>query len=126
MNFDVIITPAFEQSVIRQAKPIIEAKLNTLRAILVEGFDAPKTGREYRRPSGDRYRASAPGEPPARRSGDLQDSIGELGVREESGTVVGEIRISARHAILLERGTPRISPRPFVRPAIEEFLRRQA
>jgi hypothetical protein len=116
----------FKRALIRQATPIIEGYVNELVSIFPEQADDPKTGRNYRLPQGGSYRASAPGESPARRTGNLLDSIVTPGVREESGAVVGEIRIRARHAILLERGTPRISRRPLVQPAIEEFLRRQA
>src|SRR5215470_11245116 len=106
MNFEVIITPEFEHSVIRQAAPIIEGKLNTLRSILVEELESPKTGREYRRPQGGRYQASAPGEPPARRSGKLKRSISEPDIRESSGALIGQITISAPYAGFLEKGTP--------------------
>ena len=126
MSFEVVATSAFEQSLIRQAAPIIERRLNELRANMIEGFNEPKSGRDYRRPGGDRYQASAPGERPARRSGQLQASIGEPQIFRSAGALVGQLLISAPHAGYLERGTPRISPRPFVRPAIEEELRRRA
>jgi len=115
----------FKRAVIRQSAPIIEGYVNELVSIFPEQADAPKTGRHYRLPQGGSYRASSPGESPARRTGNLLDSISASDVREESGAVVGEIRIRARHAILLERGTPRISRRPLVRTAIDEFLRRR-
>jgi HK97 gp10 family phage protein len=123
MNFEVTIGPDFEAAVIRQAAPIMEGKLNTLRATMIEEFNAPKTGHEYRRPQGGRYRASAPGEPPAVRTGNLRDSISEPDVRKSSGALVGQITIAAPYAGYLERGTGRIAPRPFVRPAIDALLK---
>lgn len=123
MTFDVVIdTSTFERAVERQVKPIIEDKLNTVRATIVEEFNAPKTGREYRRPQGGRYRASAPGEPPARLTGALLASISEPDVRHEPGALVGQIVIAAPYAGYLERGTGRIAPRPFVKPAIHALL----
>jgi hypothetical protein len=126
MSFEVMATDAFEQSLIRQATPIMERRLNEMRAKMIEGFNAPKSGRESRRPGGDRYRASAPGEPPARRSGGLERSIGEPNVEKSGGFLVGFLKIEAHFAGYLERGTPRILPRPFARPAVEEILRGQA
>jgi hypothetical protein len=123
MRFEVIITPEFQRSVIRQMKPIIEKDLNELREIMFEEFQAPKSGREYRRPSGGVYRASAPGEPPAIRTGNLRDSISEPDVRETAPGVVGEIEITAPYALGLEEGRGRVAPRPFVIPAIDALLK---
>lgn len=124
MSFDVVInTAAFNASIERQVKPIMERDLNEVRAIIVEGFTEPKSGRVYRRPSGGRYRASAAGEPPAVRSGNLRDSITEPQVGRSGNSIIGQIRITADYAVQLERGSSRVSPRPFARPAVEEFLR---
>jgi hypothetical protein len=124
VRFDVIITAEFERSVERQIKPIMERDLNEIRKIIHEEAVAPKSGREYRLPGGGRYRASAPGEPAARRTGALLASITEPNVRREGAAIVGEIRITAPYAVRLERGEPRLAPRPFARPAVEELLRR--
>ena len=127
MTFDVIINSAeFNAAVASQAEPIMERKLNELTQIIVEEFSEPKSGRMYRRPSGGSYRASAPGESPAIRTGNLRDSISKPDVRREGRTVVGRIVIAAPYAEGLERGRGRVLPRPFVRPAIEELLGRRA
>jgi hypothetical protein len=125
MSFEVIIGPEFEDAVFRQVKPIMDRRLNEVRAVILEEFSAPKSGREYRRPSGGIYRASAAGEAPAIRSGRLRDSVSEPDVRRTAPGLVGKIEITAPYAGFLERGTPRISPRPFVKPAIEEIFRRR-
>lgn len=123
MRFEVIInSAAFDAAVARQAKPIIDRKLTEIKAEMIEEFNAPKSGREYPR----RNRASAPGEAPARQTGTLQASISEPRVGKVGRKVVGVLFIAAPYAGYLERGTPRIKPRPFVRPAIEEILRRRA
>jgi hypothetical protein len=123
MTFQVIInTSAFERAVERQVAPMMEADLNEIKAIIAEQADAPKSGRQYR----DRRRSSAAGESPARQSGSLVDSITEPDVRKAGNVLIGEIRIVAPHAILLQRGTGRIAPRPISRPAVDEFLRRRA
>lgn len=120
MKFEVIVTPAFQRAVERQAGPFMDRVLTEAKAEMIDEFNRPKSGREYR----GRRRASAPGEAPARQTGRLQDSIGEPQVRKEGRFLVGTLRITAPYAFYLERGTPRIKPRPFARPAVEEILRR--
>ena len=122
MNFEVIINlSAFNASVTRQVEPIMVAALNEVTRIIAEQAEAPKSGRIYR----GRRRASAPGESPARQTGELIASITKPQVAKSGNSVVGQIRITAPHAIKLQRGIG-IAPRPIAEPAIEEFLRRHA
>lgn len=126
MTFEVVINEsAFEQSVTRQVAPVMQQKLGEVKTFIIEEFNAPKSGREYRRRRGT-HRASAPGEPPAIDTGTLLASIGEPHVRKEGNALVGTLTISASYAGLLERGTPRMAARPFAMPAVEEILRRRA
>ena len=122
MSFQVIMTPEFERSVERQVKPIMEEALTEVTEIIGEQADEPKSGREYR----GRRRASAPGETPARQTSALVDSITKPQVSKEGRFLVGQIKITAPHAILLQRGTTRIKPRPIAQPAVDEFLGRRA
>jgi hypothetical protein len=125
MTFQVVInTAAFNAAVERQAKPIMENDLKEITTIIVEEFSAPKSGRIYRRPGGGFYQASAPGEPPAIASGRLKGSITPPQVGRAGNLLVGQIRITAPYAVKLERGIG-LAPRPFARPAVEEFLRRR-
>ena len=120
MNFEVIINlSAFNASVSRQVKPMMEAALTEVTRIIAEQAEAPKSGRVYR----GRRRASAPGESPARQTGELIDSITKPQVFKSGNQIVGQIRITAPYAIKLQRGIG-IAPRPIAEPAIEEFLRR--
>lgn len=125
MTFDVNITAAFDRAVASQVEPIMEKTLNELTEIIVEEFSEPKSGRIYRRPIGGFYRASAPGEPPAIRTGKLRDSISKPQVGRSGRSVVGRIVIAAPYAEGLERGRGLVAPRPFVAPAIEELLGRR-
>lgn len=115
----------FKRAVLRQAPSIIENKADNLRAIIIDDISRQGTGREYRLRDGRRHQASAPGRPPAKQTGGLVESVSEPDVRQVGGGVIGRITIGARYAIHLERGTGRMAPRPFVRPAIEEWLRGQ-
>ena len=75
-------------------------------------FDLPKTGMFYR-VNGKVFQASAPGEPPANRSGQTSDSIAYV-VRGTSEVVLGHRKIPGRAPIggFLEYGTKHMAPRP--------------
>lgn len=106
----------------RQVHPQIADALFDLRGIFDEEFGGVKTGKTYRRPGGSFYQASAPGEPPAIRSGDLLRSIGQPTFPAPN---VGQMRIGAPYASLLERGTVKVAARPFVRPAVKLLIERR-
>jgi hypothetical protein len=127
MNVEVTINmQAFEAAVERQVKPIMEDILNEASAIIDEQSQEPKSGRDYRPRGGRGRRASAPGESPAKQTGALVGSITKPEVFKSGGSIIGQITITAPHAILLTRGTGRIAPRPIAQPAVEELLRRRA
>jgi HK97 gp10 family phage protein len=64
--------------------------------------------------------ASNPGEPPALRTGNLQDSIRVEEIDGQVCVVVGDD--DAYYAIFLEFGTSTMDPRPFVEQTIRERL----
>lgn len=75
---------------------------------------SPRSGRDYIR-RGVLHRASAPGEPPAPDTGHLRRSLRTEYDRE---LLAGTVIAGAVYAQALEFGTPRIEPRPFMRPAL--------
>lgn len=80
-----------------------------------------KGGREYTRPRGEgrqKYRASKPGEAPARFSGHLADHIRMWPAKRGGRRVVAHVSASSPHAHLLEFGTVSMAPRPFLGPAV--------
>lgn len=78
-------------------------------------LDTPKTGRIYRR-GDEEHQASAPGEAPASDTGTL---VGRIRVdRSREAELIGIVRASTDYAKALEYGTPRMEPRPFMRPAL--------
>ena len=113
---------ACRRTIHRQVHPQISDALFDLRGIFAEQFGGVKTGRMYRRPGGGFYQASAPGEPPAIRSGELLRSIGQPTFPAPN---VGQIRIGAPYAGKLERGTVKVAARPFVRPAVKLLIERR-
>ena len=74
----------------------------------------PKTGRVYRR-RGVEHQASAPGEAPASDTGRL---VGSIRTEYNMRTLSGRVIASTTYAAALEYGTPRMEPRPYMRPAL--------
>lgn len=93
----------------------IRAYLRDVKAEIARLMRLPKSGKRYRKPNGRFYQASAPGEAPAVRTGALLRSVKEVFPKWSTG----ELSISADYAGFLERGTKRMRPRPYVRPALK-------
>ena len=91
--------------------------VNAIRNAELEVLRGKRSGRVYRKPhTKSHYTASAPGEPPARRTGNLR--LNWNGTVESSSTGSG-LRVTAvlesqeRYSTYLENGTRRMAPRPF-------------
>ena len=79
----------------------------------------PKSGRTYRVPGTKRtYKASAPGEAPARRFGTLNDSI-QVEFISKCHRRVGT---NLDYAKSLELGTKKMAARPYLRPALDRAV----
>lgn len=79
--------------------------------------NGPKTGRVYAR-GNIQHQASAPGEPPATDTGRLIAS-GRSTAEIRGDTARGLVEYTADYAAYLEFGTRKMSPRPYLIPAIE-------
>ena len=100
--------------------------VNAIRNAELEVLRGKRSGRVYRKPhTKSRYAASAPGEPPARRTGNLR--LNWNGTVESSSTGSG-LRVTAvlesqeRYSTYLENGTRRMAPRPFKQPISEKAM----
>lgn len=100
--------------------------VNAIRNAELEVLRGKRSGRVYRKPhTKSHYTASAPGEPPARRTGNLR--LNWNGTVESSSTGSG-LRVTAvlesqeRYSTYLENGTRRMAPRPFKRPISEKAM----
>lgn len=100
--------------------------VNAIRNAELEVLRGKRSGRVYRKPhTKSHYTASAPGEPPARRTGNLR--LNWNGTVESSSTGSG-LRVTAvlesqeRYSTYLENGTRRMAPRPFKQPIFEKAM----
>ncbi len=93
--------------------------LNAMRNAELEVLRGERSGKVYRKPGGGTYRASAPGEPPAVRTGNLRRNwngtveISGNGTKHTKVTLTWESQ--TKYASYLEEGRG-MSPRPFVKP----------
>lgn len=100
--------------------------VNAIRNAELEVLSGKRSGRVYHKPhTKSHYTASAPGEPPARRTGNLR--LNWNGTVESSSTGSG-LRVTAvlesqeRYSTYLENGTRRMAPRPFKQPISEKAM----
>ncbi len=98
---------------------------NELRSSAIFVLKGDRSGRTYRVPftNAAKYRASAPGEAPAQRSGNLRMSWRPQAESENTGigkgfTVNPAITSDVKYAPWLQEGTPKMAARPFREPII--------
>jgi HK97 gp10 family phage protein len=77
-------------------------------------LNSKKSGRIYRRGSVEHI-ASAAGEPPASNTGRLVNSIA---TEYDQAALAGRVVVGVDYGLMLEYGTQKIEPRPFLRPAV--------
>lgn len=99
--------------------------VNAIRNAELEVLKGQRSGRVYRKPyTKATYTASAPGEPPARRTGNLRMHWnGQVKSENASGggvAIVAELESQESYAAHLENGTSRMAPRPFVEKIKQE------
>lgn len=111
-----------------QAKSRAFRAANELRNSALTVLRGKRSGRVYKRPfSKSKYTASAPGEPPAMRTGNLRMSWRPQSASERIGntvTIKPAITTEVKYAPYLEEGTDRMAPRPFKDPIIEKAMPR--
>lgn len=119
--------PAFGPQLAERASALMD-RYAAVYADRVRGAmeNSPASGRVYRRGSisveGGYHRASAPGEPPAPDTRTLVESIATVGQGIGFAHVVevGVTSVEAgQYALLLERGTSRMLPRPVWIPELQ-------
>ncbi len=99
--------------------------VNAIRNAELEVLKGQRSGRVYRKPyTKATYTASAPGEPPARRTGNLRIHWnGQVKSEDASGggvAITAELESQESYAGYLENGTSKMAARPFVEKIKEE------
>ncbi len=101
---------------------------NELRNAELEVLRGQRSGRIYRVPyTRRRYQASAPGEPPASRTGTLRNSFRPRMESEKSGnrtTLRPSIVSDVAYAEILEDGSGKAAPRPMREPVLQQAFPR--
>lgn len=118
---DKVVESVGKQAVSRGTRAV-----NAIRNAELDVLKGQRSGRVYRKPhSKATYTASAPGEPPARRSGALRlNWHGEVkGGSAAGGTqIIAALESEQRYAGYLENGTSRMAPRPYKDRITEKAL----
>lgn len=101
--------------------------VNAMRNAELQVLKGQRGGKVYRKPySKAHYTASAPGEPPARRTGNLRlHWTGDVKSGNASGggvQVIAELESQEKYAGYLEDGTSKMAPRPYVDKIKEKAL----
>lgn len=100
--------------------------VNQLRNAELEVLRGQRSGKVYRKPfSKATYRASAPGEPPARRTGNLRlhwNGSVRGGASSGGADITLELESAERYSAYLENGTGKMAPRPFKDKIVEKAL----
>lgn len=115
------------ESVNRQAVSRGIQAVNALRNAELEVLKGQRSGRVYKKPdSKATYTASAPGEPPARRTGNLRLHWNGRVIKESTSNggivVTAELESQEPYAGILEHGSRRMAPRPFVEKIKEKAM----
>ncbi len=101
--------------------------VNAMRNAELEVLKGRRSGKVYRKPhSKAYYTASAPGEPPARRTGNLRMHWnGQVKSENTSGggiAVIAELESQEPYANTLENGTSKMAARPFTEKIKEKAM----
>lgn len=101
--------------------------VNAIRNAELEVLKGQRSGKVYRKPfSKATYTASAPGEPPARRTGNLRMHWnGQVKSENSSGggvAIIAELESQEPYAGILENGTSKMAARPFTEKIKEKAM----
>jgi HK97 gp10 family phage protein len=122
------------KSINRQVRSRGTRVKNALRNAELEVLRGQRSGKRYRKPFSTRtYTASAPGEPPARRTGALRQNwtggVEQTSTSSKGTTVTAYIESNTPYAGYLENGTGKMAARPYVdkikekaQPEIERIM----
>jgi len=104
------------------AKARMAQAVNEVRNETLNTLTGTRSGRQYKVPGTTRtYTASAPGEPPAQRLGELRQSITGR-VTGALGQIIGKVGTDKDYGPPLEYGTKKMAARPWLRISFEKSI----
>ena len=104
------------RNIVNYVDAVIKREAFKMEGDMKKSMQGAKHGQVYYR-HGRPHQASAPGEPPARWTGNLANSIHTVTDAQPHTALV---MIDSEYAAYLEYGTVKMQPRPFVMPAVEK------
>ena len=117
-----------ERKLMQLARRVVRVRADSLRSEEYGILEAYRVGRGIHWP-GQPVPSSAPGDPPARQTGHLMESVryimhptelrAIIGPLERGSTIDGPVPVP--YAAGLEYGTLHVEPRPWIRPAYERW-----
>lgn len=105
---------AVKLSLRQAALRLLHGSVRIIQAEAKRLLSVAGSGRVNGKKAGPR-RASAPGEPPRKQTGQGRASVA---VEVDSTTMEGRVGPTAKYMAWLELGTKRVAPRPWLRPAV--------
>ncbi|MDP2362819.1 MAG: HK97 gp10 family phage protein [Ignavibacteria bacterium] len=124
MGIDVTLISNIEKvaaDIEKTAKSRMEAAVMEVRNEVLIILSGNRSGRIYKVPgTGVTYTASAPGEPPAQRLGELRQSIATE-VEGIGKDIVGRVGTDKIQGKMTEFGTRNMAARPWLRPTFERM-----
>jgi hypothetical protein len=104
----------------RVARERMLEAVQEVRNTTLETLSGSRSGRTYFVPGTKKqYTASAPGEPPASATGTLRKNV-KSGVEGRGDSLTGFVGTREKYGPMLEYGTRRMAPRPWLRPSFEK------
>jgi len=123
MGVEIVFSEDFAQvmqKIDSTSKARMTEAINTVRNKTLETLSGSRTGRTYFVPGTQKtYTASAPGEPPAVATARLKQSI-KGGLEGQGKNVLGFVGTEIDYGRMLEFGTSKIAPRPWLRVSFEK------
>jgi len=123
MGADITLISHFKEvaaDIKKTAKERMGVAVNEVRNEVLLTLSGSRSGRIYKVPGTQRtYTASAPGQPPAQRLGELRQSI-STEVEGQGKKVIGSVGSNKKYAPMLEFGTKNMAARPWLRPTFEK------
>ena len=123
MSIEIVFEERIDEAIKKIADHAEERMLravNEVRNATIETLSGSRSGRVYRVPgTRQTYIASSPGQAPAVQLGDLRKSV-KGGIEKEGKDVIGFVGSELPKASMLEMGTSKMLPRPWLRPSFEK------